>query len=79
MPKIALLTYQNTNESNIELINFLILITKWYLNKTKAELNPIFFFRLLSIIRDKIRTILYINSLNNTENEDWQDELCEML
>ena len=48
----------NSNDSKIKLINFLIIITKWYLNKTKVESKPIFFISLLSIIRDKIQTIL---------------------
>ena len=69
----------NSADSNIKLINFLIIITKWYLNKMKSESKQIYFITLLSIIREKLESIMYINNLNNKENENWENELRDML
>ena len=45
------------HNSDTKILNFLILIGKWYINKSKIKQTPIYFIEYLSILRD---TLIYI-------------------
>ena len=49
------LTTMSSVEFNI--INFLILLTKWYINRTKSQNQKLYFIDLLSVIREKIKIV----------------------
>ena len=66
-------------DENIDLLNFLILITKHYINKTKTEEKSLYFIELLSKIRSKISIVCYINASKGVNNKEWQDTLCDNL
>ena len=69
----------NTNETEIKIINFLIIITKWYINKNKTENRELYFLSLLSLVKEKIEIVKYINIKNNTPHQEWHEMLSEIL
>jgi len=58
------------NNIDIDIIHFMVLINKWYINKAKTDEQPLYFWSLLNIVRDKIRIIVYINRKNEVSNVD---------
>ena len=65
-------------EAETELINFVIIITKWYINNAKSNDKPLYFIELLRVIEDKIRPITYANKENNRINTGWQNKLYDI-
>lgn len=65
-------------ESDIDLMNFLLIITKWYINSVKSNDKPLYFLELLQIIGNKIMLISYANKINNRINKSWQDQLYDI-
>ena len=65
------------NDQHIFLFNFLIIITKWFINKKKSLNEPLYFIELLNTIRNKITLVIAINKSSEIENEEWQDMLNE--
>ena len=51
----------NNNYDDSRHLIFLILFGKWYINKRKSNQNPIYFLEYLTLIKDKVRTILSID------------------
>ena len=49
----------NNNYDDSRLLNFLILFGKWYINKRKSNQNPIYFLEYLTLIKDKVRTMMH--------------------
>ena len=66
------------NSSELELINFLLILTKWYINNTKINNRPLYFIELVSIIKDKIMLIYRINNINSRANTDWQKQVYDL-
>ena len=69
----------NATNDHIEPINFLIIITKWYINVQLSLDKKLFFIELLNIIREKVKLLILGNSMNNRMNTLWQEALDEML
>jgi len=69
----------NKSDSLTQILNYLILIAKWYINKCKTALNPVFFVNYLLLVRQKIETVILCNTLNDRESFDWQEELYTLL
>ena len=69
----------NSNSSDIEIINFIILMTKWYINKAKSESRKLLFLEVLKIWREKIETFTYSNKVKGKGNPEWQERLSLML
>jgi len=67
-----------TNSPDLKLINFLIILSKWYINNTKTNNKPLYFIELITVIREKITLINYLNKSNSIENEDWQNQLYDI-
>ena len=69
----------NTKNDHIEPINFLIILTKWYINSQRSLDKQLYFIELLNIIREKIKLFILNNSINSRVNTQWQDMLDEIL
>ena len=67
------------NYVDTKLVNFLILIGKWYLNKNKNNQSPIYFFEYLIILKDKVNTMTYISKLGGVDAEPWLETLNDVL
>ena len=67
------------NNQDFKLINFLILIGKWYLNNSKTQGKPIFFFVFIILIKEKTEILKHINTFNNQEVESWVTDLWTVL
>ena len=69
-----------TNEDHYtQLINYIILISKWYINKNKEQGKPLFFIELLGVLKAKIDSITFLNTLKFRNNKDWQSLLSDLL
>ena len=66
------------NNKDINIINFLIMIGKWFINQCRMNETPIYFINYLYIVKEKIEIIILNNSLNDYENSDWQEALLEV-
>ena len=60
---------------NTEILNLLIIMTKWYINRSKCRDKPPNFIELLTLIKNKIYLIAITNTLNGRINKDWQETL----
>ena len=69
----------NAINDHIEPIIFLIIITKWYINKQRSLDKKLYFIELLNIIREKVKLLILCNSMSNRANTLWQDMLDEIL
>ena len=65
--------------SDTRILNFLILIGKWYINKNKTKQTPIYFIEYLSILRDKVNTLMYIPKLEGLDVDPWLETLHDVL
>ena len=65
-------TYKNPD---LKIINFLILIGKWYLNNSKTKNKNIYFIDFIALIKAKIEIIKYIHASNNEEVDQWVADL----
>ena len=60
-------------------INDIILFAKWYKNKKKEQEKPLYFIELLSQLKNKLYYIIFMNTLKDRPNKDWQKLLLDML
>ena len=71
------------NNHQYFIINFLILITKWHINKCKTNNLEIYFFDLLYTLKQKLETYLYNQTSEIIEDESntgyWLRELYNAL
>ena len=65
----------SNNNPDLKIINFLILIGKWYLNNSKTQNKPIFFFDFISLIKEKTEILRNVNLINNEEVDLWVADL----
>ena len=66
-------------EENIDTINFINLLGKWYINKTRTQNKPLAFNEFLQILKNKIDMIVYNKNINNIDPRDWEIHLMIML
>ena len=69
----------NTPTAHLELMNFVILMTKWYINKQRSDNKELYFIELLKTIKGKIKSHILANNMNGRTNKPWQDMLDEIL
>ena len=67
------------NYVDTKLLNFLILMGKWYINKSKSNKNQIYFFEYLVILKDKVKTLTYITNLEELVVKPWLETLQDVL
>ena len=63
------------NNSYLKIINFLILIGKWYLNNSKTNNKNIYFIDFITLIKAKIDILKYIHASKNEEADQWVTDL----
>ena len=66
-------------EENIDLINFINLLGKWYINKARTQNKPLSLYEFLKILKNKIDMIIYNKTLNNIQPKNWEINLMIML
>ena len=59
-------TFKNPD---LKLINFLILIGKWYLNNSKTQIKSIYLFNFISLIKEKTEILKNVSIINNEEEK----------
>ena len=60
-------------------INYLILMGKWYINNTKQNEKALYFLDFLTVLQGKIRALLLANKINNRQNIEWQQIFADAL
>ncbi len=68
-----------TNQSDLGMINFIILLGKWYMNKSRSEENRFYLITFLEILKDKVQTMININNIQVSPSNEWQYRLHEIL
>ena len=69
----------NASDKYLELINFVIIMTKWYINNQRSENKLLYFFELLNIIKGKIKILILANNMAGRINKPWQDMLDDFM
>ena len=69
----------NDNDQYVQMINYIILIAKWYIHKNKEQNKPQYFIEFLGILKNKIDIIIFMNALKERDNKDWQIILLDLL
>ena len=69
----------NTNNPDITLLNFVILLCKWYVNKCKWTEKQIFVFKFLNILKNKVNIMTYIPMEDDLGIAPWLDMLHNVL
>ena len=64
---------------NTHIVNFLLILTKWYINKNKTMEKDLKFLELLRIFKSKIDLQILSNTMKDRENKDWQNVLSDAL
>jgi len=67
------------NSVDMDIINFLILIAKHYINKTKVNNDHLYFIELIECIRNKVKSMVYRNTSNEMPLPEWQERLHNIL
>ena len=67
------------NSVDMDIINFLILIGKYYINKTKVQNKDLYFIELIEDMRNKIKSIVYRNIIAEINLPEWQERLHNIL
>ena len=65
----------DTNNPDIKLLNFLILMGKWYINKCKSNETQIYFFEFLMILKSKVNLMIYIPMAEDLGVSPWLEAL----
>ena len=71
------LPYSNSVE--VKIMNYLIILLKWFINNTKNEEKPLYFVNFLSLLKEKNNCMTYYNVINEHVLKDWQEKLCSVL
>ena len=69
----------NAKELGLQNINFIILLAKWYINKTKTNNESLRLFTFLQELRNKIEGMINTTVINDKPVEPWLDHLFSVL
>ena len=69
----------NSGDQNIKVINFIILLGKWYINNTKQNEKPLYFFDFLTLLQNKIIAIVHGNKIQCRNTAEWQNIIVQSL
>ena len=67
------------NNDSFNIINFLILLGKHFINRSRNNGEPLYFINLLSLLKDKIENVVFIKQINSQNVKDWERELADAL
>lgn len=65
-------------DNKLKIINFVVLLGKWFINKTRTADIPIYFINFLTTLRDKVETMCNINPMNTTSDK-WYKDILDIL
>ena len=65
--------------TDFKMINYLVLLGKWYINQCKNASQPIFFITYIEIIKGKLECLRYTNLDKGIMDPEWQEILGTML
>ena len=68
----------NSNNADTKLLNFLILMGKWFINNCKVKEKPIYFIEYLSIIKDKVEAMINSKITQGMIPDQWLETLHEV-
>ena len=74
-----LLGIPNVNSTDLQVINFLILFTKRFINHKKTKISQIYLLELLRELKIKIDTITLSNTVNDRDSDEWLEQLGGVL
>ncbi len=63
--------------SDLKIINYLILTGKWYINKMRTNNTELYFISYLHLVRKKVELLLLNNTIHSRTNQTWQVKLSE--
>ena len=69
----------DTKNPDIRLLNFLILMGKWYINKCRSKENQIYFFEFLMILKNKVNIMTFIPVEEDQGLSPWLEVLLNAL
>ena len=69
----------NATNEYLELINYMIIVTKWYINSKRSKEEPLYFLELINITKTRIKILILSNNMNDRPNKAWQDMLDEIM
>ena len=69
----------NSNCADTKLLNFLILLGKWFINHCKVKEKPIYLIEFLSIMKDKVESMIYSKTSEGMAPDQWLDTLHRAL
>ena len=69
----------NNNGPDTEILNYLIYISKWYINKNKSLNKPLYFIELLQIIKNKVECIVLTREADGIPVKVWHQSLYTLL
>ena len=67
------------NNDSFNIINFLILSDKHFKNRSRNNEESFYFVTLLTLLKDKIKNVIYIKQINNQYVKDWERDLADAL
>ncbi len=59
-------------QHELEIINFILLLGKWYINKTKTNKQPLYLISFLELLHNKIIWIQQANKMQDRPDKEWQ-------
>ena len=67
------------HDEGIKSINFIILMGKWFINKSRTQDKVLNLHTFLKMLKTKIDMIIYNKTINNKEPDEWEMNLAIML
>ena len=67
------------NNESINIINFLILLGKQFINKSRTNKEPLYFIKFISLLKNKIENIIYTKNNNSQDVKSWERDLADAL
>ena len=64
---------------SFNIMNFLILLGKKFINRSRSNSEPLYFINFLSFLKEKIENIVYIKTINSQELNGWESDLVNAL
>ena len=67
------------HDEGIKSINFIILMGKWFINKSRTQDKVLNLHTFLKMLKNKIDMIIYNKTINNKDPDEWEMNLAIML
>ena len=67
------------NNPDIEVINYITLIGKWYINRNRSNEEALYMLEFLEILKDKMTAIFESNKIYDRKNKEWQEHIYREL